>query len=140
MTCFPILFTTPTRPPKHIENGDFSYIWYRSNFLLLFFTDLDFQGHSISNVGIIYIYKLFYFFFKFLLFEVSGIHPLYKGKILRLLQEIFLATESGEAIIREKDMLLYETTLKGDVMYETIYRKMHWVSRSIPMGKRRLDR
>ena len=73
-------------------------------------------------------------------FEVSGIHPLYKGKILRLLQEIFLAFESGAAIIREKDMLLYGTTLKGDVMYETIYRKMHWVSWSIPMGKRRLDR
>ena len=72
--------------------------------------------------------------------EVSSVHSLYEGKILRLLQEIFLAAESGEAIIREKDMLLYGTTLKGDAMYETIYRKMHWVSWSIPMGKRWLDR
>ena len=139
MICFPILFTTPTRPRNTLKMGAFHTFGIDRIFCCYFFTGLDFQGYSISKVGIIYIYKLFYFF-NFFFFEVSGIHSLYKGKILRLLQEIFLTTELGEAIIREKDMLLYGTTLKGDVMYETIYRKMHWASWSIPMGKRRLDR
>lgn len=55
------------------------------------------------------------FFFNFFFFEVSGIHPLYKGKILRLLQEIFLATELGETLMKVIDVAVKKsmTTMRG---------------------------
>ena len=61
------------------------------------------------------------FFFNFFFFEVSGIHPPYKGKILRLLQEIFLVTELGKALIQVFDIAVKKsmTTMRGK--YISIY-------------------